>query len=307
MSRQNRLVLISIKVSNFLTIIDAMGSAITVITVVKDDIDGLKATAASILSQKYFDFEWLIVDGFSVDGSWQYAQELQSLPFVRSLQSPPTGIYGAMNIGAQETSAIWIWYLNAGDEFLTDQSLEKISNIALVNSKASIIATPVVYLTPTDHFFSISIPKVVETKLGSNAIFHHQGCLLNRLIFNQTGGFDQTLKLAADGKLLDSMISIGAPVIVPIVAVGFEMGGATSKNFWRSLKEIRLYRPMSFTPQEMVYFQLKEFFRALLLFCLSKPIGRFILHSYIEGREKTVIKKAKSIGLDLAKKSPNDD
>ena len=56
MSRQNRLVLISIKVSNFLTIIDAMGSAITVITVVKDDIDGLKATAASILSQKYFDF-----------------------------------------------------------------------------------------------------------------------------------------------------------------------------------------------------------------------------------------------------------
>ena len=280
-----------------------MGPAITIITVVKDDIDGLKATATSILSQKYLSFQWLIVDGYSLDGSWQYAQELGSLSFVTSLQSPPTGIYGAMNIGAKKSSTTWIWFINAGDKLLTDESLGKIASIASMSSGNSIIATPVVYLTPTDHFFSLSIPKVVETDLGNYAIFHHQGCLLNRVIFHQTGGFDQNLKLAADGKLLDSMISIAPPVVTSIVVVGFEMGGATSKNFWRSLKEIRLYRPLSLTTQDMAIYQLKEVFRAAFLLCLSTPIGRSIFDSYIERREKTVMSKAKLIGLDLVGKS----
>jgi glycosyltransferase involved in cell wall biosynthesis len=277
-----------------------MGPAITIITVVKDDIDGLRATATSILSQKYLNFQWLIVDGYSRDGSWQYAQELDSLSFVTSLQSPPTGIYGAMNIGAKKSNTSWIWFINAGDKLLTDESLGKIASIAGMSSEHSIIATPVVYLTPTDHFFSLSVPKVVETDLGNYAIFHHQGCLLNRVIFNQTGGFDQNLKLAADGKLLDSMISIAPPVVASIVVVGFEMGGATSKNFWRSLKEIRLYRPQSLTPQDMVIYQIKEVFRSALLLCLRTTTGRIILDSYIERREKTVMNKAKLIGLDLA-------
>lgn len=283
-----------------------MGPSITVITVVKDDIDGLRATAASILSQEYLEFQWLIVDGYSLDGSWQFAQELKSYSFVTLIQTPPTGIYGAMNIGAKESSATWIWFINAGDKLLTNKSLGKIASVASMSSEVSIIATPVVYLTPTDHFFSLSIPKVVEIEVGNYAIFHHQGCLLNRLIFNQTGGFDQNLKLAADGKLLDSMISIAPPVVTPFVVVGFEMGGATSKNFWSSLKEIRLYRPQSLTSQEMVIYQIKEVLRAAFLLCLRTPIGRSILHPFIERREKKVISKAESFGLDLAAKSISD-
>ena len=294
------------EVTGFLTIIVTMGPAITIITVVKDDIDGLKATAMSILSQKYLNYQWLIVDGYSSDGSWQYAQELESHSFVTPLQSPPTGIYGAMNIGAKKSSTTWIWFINAGDKLLADDSLGKIASIASMSSEKSIIATPVVYLTPTDHFFSLSIPKVVETDLGNYAIFHHQGCLLNRVIFSQTGGFDQNLKLAADGKLLDSMISIAPPIVASIVVVGFEMGGATSKNFWRSLKEIRLYRPQSLTTQEMIVYQLKEVLRGAFLLCLWTPFGRSILDSYIERREKTVISKAKLFGLDLAEKSRSD-
>jgi glycosyltransferase involved in cell wall biosynthesis len=283
-----------------------MGPDITIITVVKDDVDGLKATAASILTQKYPSFKWLIVDGYSSDGTWQYTQELESFPFVTRMQSSPTGIYGAMNIGAKESSTTWIWFINAGDKLLTDESVGKIAGIASKSSQNSVIATPVVYLTPTDHYFSISMPKVLETKRGSYAIFHHQGCLMNRLIFNQTGGFDENLKLAADGKLLDSMISIAPPVIATFVSVGFEMGGATSKNFWRSLQEIRLYRPQSFSTQDMVVFQLKEFFRATFLFWLGIPIGRRLFNSYINHREETVMRSAKLMGLDLARERKSD-
>ena len=279
-----------------------MGPHISVITVVKNDVFGLKATASSILSQNYLDFEWLIIDGYSTDGSWQYAQELMSLPFVTSLQSSPTGIYGAMNFGAQESRASWLWFINAGDELLTSETLTKIAPVANLNNEASIVATPVVYLTPTNHFFSLSVPKIMKTELNDYAIFHHQGCLLNRLIFNQAGGFDEKLNLAADGKLLDSMISIASPVIVPIVTVGFEMGGATSKNFWRSLTEIRFYRPQALTTKSMLIYQFKEMSRALFLKCLGTTIGRYFLDFYITNREKTIIKNAQKMGLDLPTK-----
>lgn len=279
-----------------------MVPAISIITVVKDDVSGLKVTAKSIIKQKYLNFEWLIIDGYSSDGSWQYAQELNSLPFVTSVQSPPTGIYGAMNIGAEKSRADWLWFINAGDVLLTEKTLEGIATTANMNTEASIIATPVVYLTHTNHFFSLSIPKVMETRFGDYAIFHHQGCVLNRLIFNQTSGFDEKLRLAADGKLLDSMISIASPVIVPIVTVGFEMGGATSRNFRHSLKEIRRYRPHSLTTQDMLIYQLKEILRGLFLRCLGSRPGRYCLNSYVIRREKVVVREAKLMGLELPMK-----
>lgn len=280
-----------------------MGSAITVITVVKDDIDGLKATAESILAQKYPYFQWLIIDGHSSDGSWQYATELGALPFVTIKQSPPTGIYSAMNLGAMGSSTPWIWFINAGDVLLADESIAQIAMVAAANPEASIIATPVVYLTPTNHFFSIFVPKIVQGQQGSYAVFHHQGCLINRLAFYQTGGFDEKFKLAADGKLLDLMISITPPILTPILTVGFEMGGATSKNFWRSLHEIKLYRPQSFSFREMVYYQTKELFRGAFLLCLETSLGRNFLNSYLVHREKIVIKTAKQFDLDLARKN----
>lgn len=283
-----------------------MSPEVTIITVVKDDIAGLKMTAASILCQKYRNFEWLIVDGYSSDGSWQYALDLQSLEFVTSIQSPPTGIYGAMNVGARESNTPWIWFVNAGDKLLTEDSLEKIVNVAGMNNSASVVASPVVYMTPTNHFFSLSLPKVVEGEMSDYAIFHHQGCLINRVIYSQINGFDESLTLAADGKLLDMMIKIARPVIAPIVAVGFEMGGATSQNFWRSLKEIQLYRPHSFTNRDMVVYQLKEIFRAAFLVCLGTTIGRYVLNSYVRRREKAVISDANLNGLDIPKGSKFD-
>jgi glycosyltransferase involved in cell wall biosynthesis len=280
-----------------------MGPAITVITVVKDDIDGLKATAESILAQKSHCFQWLIIDGHSSDGSWQYATELGALPFVTIKQSPPTGIYSAMNLGAMGSSTPWIWFINAGDVLLADKSIAQIAMVAAVNPEASIIATPVVYLTPTNHFFSISVPKIVQGQQGNYAVFHHQGCVINRSAFNQTGGFDEKLKLAADGKLLDLMILIAPPILTPILTVGFEMGGATSKNFWRSMNEIKLYRPHSFSFREMVYYQIKEIFRGAFLLCLKFSIGRKFLNSYLGRREKIVIRTAKKFDLVLARKS----
>lgn len=287
--------------------IKSMAPLISLITVVMNDVSGLRTTADSILFQKFQDFEWLIIDGYSSDGSWELAEDLGLLPRVTALQTPPTGIYRAMNLGAEKSSAPWLWFVNAGDVLLSEEILGKIARIAEVSSSASAIATPVVYVTKTNHYYSLSLPRVKETTFGNYALFHHQGCLLNSTYFNKIGGFDDTLRLAADGKLLDSIIKQATPVISSHVSVGFEMGGATSRNFKKSLREILVYRPHSMSNQEIIIFRFKEFIRAVLLRLLEKPLVKYPLQFYISRRELSVIKQANLVGLDLPSNSANHD
>ena len=286
----------------FLPIIVLVSPLISLITVVKDNLDGLKVTAKSIVSQNFDGFEWLIIDGFSTDGTWEYAQNLGDHPFVTLLQTPPKGIYEAMNFGAKQSTGAWLWFINSGDVLLADRILASMEEIILNNSNVSIIASPVVYLTPSQRYYSLSIPKVIERESSQYAIFHHQGCILNGMIFSQVGGFDENLRFAADGKLIDSMNSISDSAIVSIVTVGFEMGGATSKNFWQSLNEIRIYRHQVLTKRSMVLYQIKETLRGWMLKIDKTSLGRSFLTPYLQRREESVIDSAELTGLVMPRK-----
>jgi glycosyltransferase involved in cell wall biosynthesis len=274
-------------------------SWISLITVVKDDLEGLKVTAESILSQNSVEFEWLIVDGFSSDGSYEYAEELASHTYVRLERIPANGIYNAMNHGVQSSGSNWLWFINAGDKFLSRQILNDIREIIKQNSSASVIATSVVYQTPSEHYFSLSVPRIMNVDSDRYAIFHHQGSIMNKSIFLITGGFDESYKFAADGKLLDSMVSVSDPKIVPMVTVGFEMGGASSKNFRHSLKEIRKYRQQLLPTKILILYQFKEFFRAIVLKINRNSLGKRLLMPYLIRRERFIMYKAELSGLQI--------
>ena len=276
-----------------------MNPLFSLITVVRNDIEGLTCTANSILSQSTKDFEWLIVDGYSDDGSYEYAKSLSTHTFVSLMQTSPKGIYNAMNFGAVNSNSTWIWFINAGDIIISEEIVDSLTIIARNNSKASIIASSVVYLTPSQHYYSISIPQIICKDASKYALFHHQGSIMNRRVFLEKGGFDEQFKFAADGKILDSMVTILDPVILPIVTVGFEMGGATSSNFWRSLKEIRIYRKPVLAKKTMLISQIKEIIRAFLLKAIQTSIGSRLLSSYIIRREKAVLTLAQKNGIEI--------
>ena len=276
-----------------------MPLSLSVVTVVRNDLEGLKVTAESILSQDFGEYEWIIVDGCSTDGSYEYAKELASHTSVKVEQIPARGIYNAMNHGAGNSSTPWLWFVNAGDIFLDETVLSAIGKIAKQKKSASIIATPVAYLTPSQTFYSISIPRIVEEKSKRFALFHHQGSIMRKAIFLEAGGFDENFDFAADGKLLDSMVFISESVIVPLVTVGFEMGGASSRNFRRSLKEIRKYRQEILPTNKVVIYQLKEFLRNLILKGSSNTKISYLFSRYLNSRERSVKRKARLLGLKV--------
>lgn len=97
---------------------------ISIITVVLNDLEGLKKTVTSVLSQKGKDFEYIILDGGSTDGSWEYVESLKFNGIKKT--APDTGIYNAMNSAVLLANGDYCLFLNAGDTFYDEKVLEKV-------------------------------------------------------------------------------------------------------------------------------------------------------------------------------------
>lgn len=101
---------------------------VSIITICYNDIRGLKRTIPSVLSQTVKDFEWIIVDGASSDGSKDYIKEVaESNTGIHIIWSsePDSGIFNAMNKGVSKASGEYCLFLNAGDIFCSKKSIER--------------------------------------------------------------------------------------------------------------------------------------------------------------------------------------
>jgi glycosyltransferase involved in cell wall biosynthesis len=96
---------------------------ISILTVSLNPGSSLLATVTSILSQQNADFEIIIKDGGSTDGS------LRNIPAddrIRLICEPDAGIYDAMNQAVKYADGEFALYLNCGDLFYSSHVLEGI-------------------------------------------------------------------------------------------------------------------------------------------------------------------------------------
>ena len=89
----------------------------------RNDIVGLRETADSILAQNSEDYEWIVIDGDSTDGCVSFL-ESASIKCLHWRSEPDTGIYQAMNKGVALAKGAYLVFLNAGDWFPEDKTLD---------------------------------------------------------------------------------------------------------------------------------------------------------------------------------------
>ncbi|HYG89140.1 MAG TPA: glycosyltransferase family 2 protein [Azospirillum sp.] len=99
---------------------------ISVITVVRNDLPGLLATRASLRTQVFADWEWIVVDGASTDGGATWlAAHADEPAWWRS--APDEGPFDAMNIGLGAATGDYVLFLNAGDTLASPDVLGRIA------------------------------------------------------------------------------------------------------------------------------------------------------------------------------------
>jgi len=98
---------------------------LSILAVVLNDRAGLQRTLASVCNQTFEDWELIIKDGASTDGTKELAQAAVGRDSrMRLMHGADANLYDAMNIALAASRGQWILMLNAGDWLAEPTSLE---------------------------------------------------------------------------------------------------------------------------------------------------------------------------------------
>ena len=96
----------------------------SVITVTYNAASVLEDTIQSVISQTYHHVEYIIVDGASKDGTLSIVDRYRDR-ITRVVSEPDRGLYDAMNKGIRLATGDYLCFLNAGDSFHEDDTLQQ--------------------------------------------------------------------------------------------------------------------------------------------------------------------------------------
>ena len=92
---------------------------LSIITINYNNCSGLEKTIQSVIKQSFTDYEWIVVDGGSTDGSKELLEKYQN-HFAFWVSEPDNGIYHAMNKEMQKATGDFCLYINS-DDYLIDK------------------------------------------------------------------------------------------------------------------------------------------------------------------------------------------
>lgn len=203
----------------------------TIITPVLNDLEGLILCASSIgLSDG--EFEHIIVDGQSSDGSFEYAQTLSDRPFTRVINQTSKYIYGAFNDGLAAASGRYVIYLHCGDKL----DINLVLGLVRESDDADLIAGScsqkqgerVVYYYRSE-----------RDQISASSMSILQPSLIIKLKkYRDVGGFDANLKVSADVDCVLKILKTGCKVhYVDDLVVHMEAFGISGSHYLQKLKD----------------------------------------------------------------------
>jgi len=202
----------------------------SIITVVKNNAARMQKTASSILEQNDQNFEWVIWDNHSNDGTAEYIRDMH-LSNVKYHIGTDHSIYDAMNKALSTVDGKqWVFFLNAGDVFTDEGAVGRIIN-EISSSSASVLFADVYY----------DNNKVVQNGFTSLGIFKslcHQSIVMKKDQLGTDIQFNTEYKVAADFDMLVGLEQRG--IMFEKMAQPFsiyETGGFSDIHYTDALSE----------------------------------------------------------------------
>ncbi len=182
------------------------------------------------------EFEYIVVDGASKDGSIDVIKEY-AIRFgnrMKWISEPDKGIYNAMNKGIGMASGEYVQFLNSGDTLasddVTDRMLVELNN----NGNPSILYGNMLKDMPGGYYLKDRCFAGKDiTFLGFySGTLNHSPAYIRRDLFDKYGYYDEDLKIVADWKWYLQAIILGEerPVYTDIDVTVFDMNGISETN-----------------------------------------------------------------------------
>lgn len=191
----------------------------------------LEKAIESVMNQSYPNWELILVDDGSTDGYKKNLKRFSDERIRLILNKSNEGNAHARNIGWKESRFNWIVFLDS-DDWLETNFLNMISQNIMSNPQSSFFWTGMRYLEETGRVLKEGVWKP-KRDLPSDTFFDELhiglgGLCINRLVFEQFGGFQESLRASVDREFLLRISSEVMGLAIDFIGVNILMGSHDS-------------------------------------------------------------------------------
>ena len=169
---------------------------LSIISVCRNQKD-IQDTIDSVIAQTFKDFEWIVIDGASDDGTLDKLKRVEEKIDIL-ISEPDKGIYNAMNKGIKLAKGEYLLFLNGGDNLVSADILEK---VFALNIDADVIYGNTNMVNPDNsfhHFWKVGVIRDEDYFIFGN--ISHQSSFIKRELFNKYGLYNEENKICSDAE-----------------------------------------------------------------------------------------------------------
>jgi glycosyltransferase involved in cell wall biosynthesis len=223
---------------------------LSIITINRNNAEGLRKTIESVVSQTYTDFEYIIIDGASTDDSVniikEYADKIDYW-----ISEPDKGIYNAMNKGILTANGEYLLFLNSGDWLYDNDVLNDVFSIS--PTEDIVYGNACLVFSDDRKEYTAFVENLTMYHLFDDGICH-QSIFFKRELFNQNC-FNENYKILSDWEfLLNTVVFNGKSTkCIKITICYYAMDGLSSLQINdKSIADERLMILRTLLPDKII-------------------------------------------------------
>jgi glycosyltransferase involved in cell wall biosynthesis len=212
---------------------------LSIITINFNNLKGLKRTLDSVIKQTLNDFEYLVIDGGSIDGSAAYI-ESQSKNIDYWVSEPDKGIYNAMNKGIVKAKGDYLLFLNSGDELFDNEVIEKC--FPYFDDGYTCLSGSIVFFDGDTEVSVKDHPEKMTFKYIVSRIISHQATFIKKESFLRYGLYNEENEIVSDSEFFFKIIALNGESYKSLdIKISKFYYGGISGNVILGLKEMDNY------------------------------------------------------------------
>ena len=204
----------------------------SIIVVVKNRVSTINSAITSILQQNYKNFEIIVIDGKSTDGTLDKLKKFKKNLKVL-ISENDSGVYYAMNKGLKYASGDVICFLNSDDYFANSNVLSSI-NLSFEKNNCEIVYGDIIYITNENPYKIVRYWKSNFITKKSFLFGHHPphpAFYAKKELYDKFGNFNTLHPIIADYELMMRFFNNCKNIAyLEKICVVMRLGGLSNKN-----------------------------------------------------------------------------
>jgi glycosyltransferase involved in cell wall biosynthesis len=204
---------------------------ISIVTVAFDEEKNIRRTIESVLNQTSCDFEYIICDGKSADKTVEIAKEYENAFQEKGISyivnsEKDKGIYDGMNKGIDLATGDYVFFLNAGDWFYSDDVIGNVVSGAILHKVPDVVYGNAAGVERG----VINFINGDDTRLKENMSICHQALFASAAVMKEKK-FDLKYRIAADYNFALNLKMEGLSFVkLDITVAYFSSDGVSTTN-----------------------------------------------------------------------------